>query len=132
MCNSTAGWSLPFAGDVLALVDERPPAPWAPSHPGDDVLGIVGAWYWGPTPYVLRQQGDLLRLEPVGAKGRASRFRRDGDAWRGLDGYYEDEELRVVRSDDGTVVKLDIATFAFTRTPYDPAGDVPGGVEGWR
>jgi hypothetical protein len=29
---------------------------------------------------------------------------------------------------------LDLGTFVFTRTPYDPMGPVPGGVDegGWR
>ena len=52
----------------------------------------------------------------------------------GLDGYYTGEPLRVVRRGDGSVSHLDLATFRFTRTPYDPEADVPGGVDeqGWR
>ena len=35
---------------------------------------------------------------------------------------------------DGSVSHLDLASFRFTRTPYDPEADVPGGVDesGWR
>jgi hypothetical protein len=46
----------------------------------------------------------------------------------GLDGYYAGETLRI--ADD----HLDLATFTFTRQPYDPAAPVPGGVDpaGWR
>jgi hypothetical protein len=31
-------------------------------------------------------------------------------------------------------VQLDVASFVFTRTPYDPAAEVPGGLDpdGWR
>ena len=49
-------------------------------------------------------------------------------------GYYTGETLRVLRRDDGSVSHLDLATFRFTRTPYDPEADVPGGVDeqGWR
>jgi hypothetical protein len=135
MTNSTAGWSMPFVNDMVALVGARPPTRWAPAHPGDDVLDVVGPWYWGPTPYVLKQSGELIELSPMLERGRASRFRRSdaGDGtWLGLDGYYQDEVLRVVRSPDGRVVRLDVGTFAFTRTPYDPAGEVPGGVDDWR
>ena len=60
---------------------------------------------------------------------RASRFRPRGDGtWRGLDGYFAGETLRV------TPELLTLATFVFTRTPYDPAQPVPGGVDpaGWR
>jgi hypothetical protein len=40
--------------------------------------------------------------------------------------------LRVVR-DDGRVVALDVGSFVFSRTPYDPAAPQPGGVhpDGW-
>ncbi len=56
------------------------------------------------------------------------------DLWVGLDGYLTGEPLRVVRRADGTVSHLDLASFRFTRTPYDPEADVPGGVDeaGWR
>ena len=67
--------------------------------------------------------------------GRGSRFRRVGeDLWEGLDGYHTGEPLRVVRRADGAVSHLDLASFRFTRTPYDPEADVPGGVDdlGWR
>ena len=40
----------------------------------------------------------------------------------------------VVRRPDGVASHLDLASFRFTRTPYDPDADVPGGVDegGWR
>jgi hypothetical protein len=46
----------------------------------------------------------------------------------GLDGYFAGEVMTV------TADLLVLATFVFTRTPYDPAQPVPGGVdpEGWR
>ena len=55
------------------------------------------------------------------------------DEWVGLDSYYAGEPLRVVRRGDGSVSHLDLASFRFTRTPYDPQADVPGGVDerGW-
>ena len=55
------------------------------------------------------------------------------DLWEGLDGYHTGEPLRVVRRADGSVSHLDLATFRFTRTPYDPDADVPGGIHdlGW-
>ena len=63
------------------------------------------------------------------APGRASRFAaRDDGTWLGLDGYFAGETLRI--ADD----HLDLGTFVFTRTPYDPEAPVPGGVDerGWR
>lgn len=78
--------------------------------------------------------GDVS-LNPVAGAGRASRFAaRDDGTWLGLDGYYAGEILRVVRRADGSLSHLDLNTFVFTRTPYDPAAEVPGGVDpgGWR
>jgi hypothetical protein len=74
--------------------------------------------------------GGLLHLGPLpGRTGRASRFAPRGDGtWRGLDGYHAGETLRL--ADD----HLDLGSFVFTRTPYDPAAPVPGGVDprGWQ
>ena len=138
LANTTSGLAVgALAADLVGIVAEREPRipePWRPAAEVDAaLLELVGPWYWGPTAYLLRQAGDLLDLSPLGAKGRSSRFRRIGpDAWRGLDGYYADEDLRVVRRPDGSVAKLDVGTFAFTRVPYDPDGLLPGGVERWR
>jgi hypothetical protein len=51
----------------------------------------------------------------------------------GLDGYYTGETLRIERDAAGFVRQLDLASFIFTRTPYDPRAEVPGGVDvrGW-
>ncbi len=67
-------------------------------------------------------------------RGAWRTVRRVGpDEWVGLDGYYTGEPLRIIRRGDGTVSHLDLASFRFTRTPYDPQADVPGGVDeaGW-
>ncbi len=92
---------------------------------------VLGVWFWGPSPVVLRAvAGGMLHLGPLpGRPGRASRFRRrDDGTWVGLDGYYAGERLAI--ADD----HLDVGTFVFTRTPYDPEAPVPGGVDerGWR
>ena len=83
---------------------------------------------------MARMVGAHLVLGDPG-QGRGARFEAAGpDAWVGLDGYYTGEPLRVVRRGDGSVSHLDLASFRFTRTPYDPTADVPGGVDeqGWR
>lgn len=119
-------------GDLAEL---EPPAapPW--SAAGDPtLLELVGTWHWGPATEVAKVVGEHLVLGEPGA-GRGSRFRRvEADLWEGLDGYHTGEPLRVVRRPDGTVSHLDLASFRFTRTPYDPRADVPGGVDedGWR
>ncbi|MCX6405570.1 MAG: serine hydrolase [Propionibacteriales bacterium] len=123
--------------DLLELVrshEPRTPTPWV-RRPGQrDHLDLVGDWFWGTSRSTARLDGDHLVLGTPGV-GRGARFRPDGDGWVGLGGYYENERLTVRRDADGRPVQLDLATFAFTRTPYDSSPDVevPGGLDeaGW-
>ncbi|MEV7414372.1 serine hydrolase domain-containing protein [Streptomyces sp. NPDC089919] len=128
------------AADLLAIVAEaepRFPEPWRPvSAVAPELLELTGPWYWGTSPQLLRLTADGgVELGPVGAAGRRSRLRAEPDGtWTGLDGYYAGETLRAVRRPDGSLSHLDLGSFVFTRTPYDPAAPVPGGVDprGWR
>ncbi|MEU4541456.1 serine hydrolase domain-containing protein [Streptosporangium sp. NPDC023825] len=137
--NSTAGVSRNLLTDLLAILDKhepRLPAEWEPVADTAGLLELAGPWYWGPSAYALRllPEGGVS-LNPIGGTGRASRFTAQADGtWLGLDGYYAGETLRVVRRPDGTPSHLDLNTFVFTRTPYDPEAEVPGGVDegGWR
>ncbi|MBB2915301.1 CubicO group peptidase (beta-lactamase class C family) [Streptosporangium becharense] len=137
--NSTAGVSRTLLTDLLAILDQhepRLPDEWEPVADTAGLLEMTGPWYWGPAPYALRLLPDGgVSLNPIGGAGRASRFAAQADGtWLGLDGYYAGETLRAVRRADGSVSHLDLNTFIFTRTPYDPEADVPGGVDenGWR
>ncbi|MGH3432711.1 MAG: DUF7586 domain-containing protein, partial [Thermocrispum sp.] len=140
MANTTAG--VPILGltlDLITIADQHEPAmppPWQPADVDTTLLELTGLWHWGPTPFHLRLLTDgWVELAPVGDGGRRSRFRPTGrDTWVGLDGYYAGETLLVVRGAGGTPRHLDLATFIFTRTPYDPQAPIPGGVDpkGWR
>lgn len=132
LANATSGLE-PIVPGLLAdlrAAEPRVVEPWRP-EPSPVPLDQLGVWFWGPSPCVLRAlPGGLLHLGPLpGRAGRASRFapRADG-AWTGLDGYYAGEVLRIAGD------HLNLGTFVFTRTPYDPAAPVPGGVHegGWR
>ena len=118
--------------DTLARHEPAPVQAW--SAGGDPaLLELVGTWHWGPSTVTATVAGEHLVLGEPGS-GRGARFRPTGaDQWLGLDGYYAGEPLRVVRRGDGSVSHLDLASFRFTRTPYDPQADVPGGVDerGW-
>lgn len=135
LSNSTSGLG-PAAITLLDTVVRERPLPileWTATAPAQEEAELAGTWFWGPRPHVLRvRDGELL----LGEQGdsRAARFTRTADGrWIGLDGYFAGEELRAVRDVDGVVSHLDIASFRWTRLPYDPAGDIPGGVEGgWR
>ncbi len=140
LANTTSGINpVALGSDLISIVAEREPrlpAEWAPvaSLP-ESVFDILGGWHWGPAAYVLRVRGTgELELGPMGNAGRASRFRPNADGtWTGLDGYYAGETLEVVRRPDGSVSHLNLATFVFTRKPYDPSTPIPGGVDeaGW-
>lgn len=138
LANGSAGLG-PLTRDLLMCARAAEPAAgptWAPAPElDDDALALVGVWHWGVYGYGLRLGADgLLHLAGLAGPGRASRFRCRGDGtWVGLEGYHAGEVLRPVRA-GGVVVALDLGSFVFSRTPYDPAAPQPGGVDdgGWR
>ena len=139
LANGTSGQDGALLPDLHALVRTHEPhvvSAWAPVAALDPtLLELVGPWTWGTSSYGLRLTADgLLHLLPLFGGGRASRFRPRGDgSLLGLDGYHAGEVMTVVR-DAGRVVALDVGSFVFSRTPYDPAAPHPGGVHdgGWR
>ncbi len=136
LSNATSGGDAALVSDLIQVVRESEPHvvdAWRPLSASDEAtLALVGPWYWGPAPFTLSLRADgLLHLESLTDRGRASRFTRRGDgAWLGLDGYYAGEVLQPAA--DGR--SFDLATFAFTRGPYDPIDVIPGGVDtgGWQ
>ncbi len=134
--NTTAGMK-PFGRDLLTLLDEREPLeprPWHASGSSAQALELVGMWHWGPLVTIVRATGEGQLVLGVPGEGRRARFRTAGDgSWVGLDGYYAGEPLRVVRDPQGAVSHLDLASFRYSRLPYDPDRDIPGGVDdaGW-
>jgi hypothetical protein len=129
LTNATSGLGT-VTPELLDLVREHephPPTPWSADPAHQSALDLVGEWFWGTQPSTLRLEGsDRLRLGTPG-EGRGARFVRRGDAWVGLEGYYAGETLTVRRDSSGRPVQLDLASFVFTRTPYDPDADLPGG-----
>ncbi|GGM26896.1 serine hydrolase domain-containing protein [Promicromonospora citrea] len=99
---------------------------------------LVGDWYWGPVAYTLACARGAAgeRLVLAGANGgRATEFvpADEPGTWVGVTaGYWHGETLRPVER-DGRVVALDVGTFCFTRTPYAPEAEIPGGHDatGW-
>lgn len=143
-CDSTAGFGRSLGLDLLGILADREPAfpsPWRPAEVSPEVLELLGTWYWGPVAFTLRLLGGsasgLLELRRDD-DGQTQRFRPDWPAteprWRGIDGYQAGEPLVPVAGPDGRPVALNAGSFIFTRTPYDPAAPVPGGVDpaGWR
>lgn len=138
--NTTSGVGmLSLVLDLITITDEhepRLPAEWRPTKVDPALLELTGTWHWGPTPFTLcvLAQG-WLWLAPAAGNGPGSRLRPlADDVWEGLDGYFAGETLRIVRSSSGQASHLELATFVFTRTPYDRQAPIPGGVDphGWR
>lgn len=133
LANGTAGYSpAAIVGELLDELERCEPtiAPaWTPSPPlPPELAGVPGVWHWGNTPIVFAREGTEL----VGTRAGVELYRfavADGRVV-GLSGYHAGEELRVVRRADGSVGHLEIATFVYTREPYDPSAPIPGGVPG--
>jgi CubicO group peptidase (beta-lactamase class C family) len=133
--NATAGLGT-VSTDLMALLAEREPVapkPWSADPDQVNLLELTGEWYWGTAPFAMSagRDGYLVLGEP--GAGRGCRLKPAADGWTGLDGYYSGETLTVARDRYGRVSHLDLGSFRFTRTPYDPSADVPGGVDpdGW-
>jgi D-alanyl-D-alanine carboxypeptidase len=131
LTNATAG-SSPVALAVglleeLEHCEPTLPTPWRPSPPVPaELAGVPGVWHWGNTPFVFAMEGDELVARRNGEV--TYRFAVTGDGRVvGRFGYHAGEELHAVRRPDGTVGHLEIATFVYTRTPYDPDAPIPGG-----
>ncbi len=136
MCNATSGGRMSALAlrllSTLACEAPQPPPAWTADAGTLAHLDLNGEWFWGTTSHLVHvSSASELELRVPGP-GRPDRFIKVGDGeWLGLDGYFAGESLRVVRR--GTAAAyLDIASFRFSRTPYDPAADVPGGTVPWR
>lgn len=147
LANSTAGHSADLAYRLLDLRDGDPRGPEMPDPINDAGAGrptpapagagqhldLGGRWFWGPRPYLMQPRpGGALDLSPEGS-GRGSHFTPTGpDAWIGQDEYFAGETLRVLQRGQASAY-LDLGTFRFTRSPYDPSCNIPGGVDpaGW-
>ena len=129
LANATTGLDADAVPHLL-LGEARvaPSEPWVPT----DVLppeldGLPGLWFWGNSAVELRWHNAALELHSL-ALGRCQEvFALLDGRLVGTDGYHRGETLRVVRRDDGAVGHLECATFVYTRTPYDPEVEIPGG-----
>jgi D-alanyl-D-alanine carboxypeptidase len=133
LANATTGYSpVELATVLLDELHRCEPAiaePWVPTVAvPPELAGVPGVWHWGNTPFVFAMEGsELVALR----NGRESyRFAVVDGRVVGRSGYHAGEELRGVRREDGSVLYLDIATFIYTRTPYDPDAPIPGGPPG--
>lgn len=132
MTNATSG--LGTAGsDLLDLLRDRAPVaptPWSVDAAQADQLDLAGSWFWGTYAFTAKAGTDGTVVLGDPGQGRGARFRPEGEDFVGLDGYYRGERLSVERDASGRPVRLLVASFVFTRTPYDPDVEAPGGLDG--
>ena len=134
--NATSGMGAAVSTDLMALLAEREPIapkPWSADSDQVAVLELTGHWYWGTVAFTMSASRDGHLLLGESSAGRTCRLKPGAGGWTGLDGYYAGETLTVGRDGSGQVSHLDLGSFRFSRTPYDPAADIPGGIdpEGW-
>jgi CubicO group peptidase (beta-lactamase class C family) len=133
LANGTTGLDAEaVASGLLDTLEELEPslAPaWQPADSVPEAVAeVLGVWYWGNTAHGFSWEGGDLVVRSLGSGAEHYRFRRLEDGtFVGTSGYHLGETLRVLRRTDGAVSHLECATFVFTRTPYDPDVDIPGG-----
>jgi len=132
LANATTG--LDTAGVPSGLLCDaalEPVEPWAPTEsvPGP-AAELLGLWFWGNTANEMRWSNGRLELRSLGSTDMIDRFELGDDRIVGTEGYHRGEQLNVLRKADGSVSHLDIATFVYTRTPYDRGAPIPGGHPG--
>lgn len=108
------------------FIDEVPP-PWVPTVTvPPEAAGLPGLWFWGNTAHEARWHNDGLDLVALTGTMR-DRFVLVGSRLVGVSGYHRGETLDVHRRPDGSVHHVECATWVYTRTPYDPDVEIPGG-----
>ena len=123
---NSGGW--PKATDtglrlLEAALEELAPAPepWVPEEaPPKEAVPLLGRWWSEGREFVFSWRGGRLeaRVANAPADRAPSVFEPDGDdRFRTVSGDERGESLRVVRGEDGEVVKLYWATYPFTRVP---------------
>lgn len=133
LANSTTGLLTEEIGpallDVLQESEPALPTPWTPAQEvPESVAEILGVWHWGNTGFVFSWTGSEVVVTALRTGEERETFlpRSDG-TFVGTSGYHHGETLRVMRNADGSPNHLEVATFMFTRTPYDAAAPIPGG-----
>jgi len=97
------------------------PEPWAPEEqPPDEILPLLGRWWSEGDETIFSWRAGRLeaRLAAAPPEREPSVFEPEGEErFRTVSGRERGEALRVVRDEDGEVVRLYWATYPFTREP---------------
>jgi CubicO group peptidase (beta-lactamase class C family) len=125
MSSTSAPDPAAFAVELAAHVIENDPVEPEVWRPGTEVPGelesVLGVWYSEGAPFVFTvRQGSLeARAQGLPEHKPASTFEKvDEDVYRTTAGREAGELLRLTRDTEGRVVKMNWATYLFTREPY--------------
>jgi CubicO group peptidase (beta-lactamase class C family) len=124
LCNATTGLSYEGLPRVFLGGSDGPRVqPWVPTERvPEPVAPVLGVWFWGNTAMELRWQNERLELRELNSDEVDDAFELRGGRIVGVSGYHRGETLHVHPT------HLEVATFVLTRTPYDPAAPIPGGL----
>lgn len=127
--NSSAGIAITALGvelaDAVAAAWPADPRVWHPGEePPGELEGVFGSWWSEGQEYLFRYRDGwleaVLRDTP---DQQTTRFAREGeDRYRAVDGLERGELLLVIRDDAGTVSRLELASYPFSRRPEPMAG----------
>jgi CubicO group peptidase (beta-lactamase class C family) len=114
-----------FAIELADHVVEHDPVEPEPWQPGttvpEELRPLLGRWFSEGQPFLFWVEHGELRAridKPDAAKLTPSRFVQvQDDVYRDVSGRERGELLRVTRAPDGTVAKMNWATYLFTREP---------------
>ena len=138
LCGNATHWCGGALDWSAALTDPLPPAEPELAQPPlpDEAHALTGLWYRGPKSVLVRISDQELVIAPTEMPQAAARVSVDaqGRLVGTSHNYAYGEELLIdpEHSDDPRWFTL--ARLHFSREPYDPQSDVPGGVDesGWR
>jgi hypothetical protein len=126
LSNSSAGVDVEgLAAELLTTVldAEEDEQPWRPSEPPPaEIAGMLGRWWSEGSEYIFSWSNGRLQARSATEGTLRARppavFEPTGaDRWTTVSGREQGEELRAVRSSDGTVRRLYWATYPMTRAP---------------
>lgn len=108
--------------DYVVEHDPLEDEPWrAGTELPEELRGILGRWFSEGYPFVFVVEKGRLQARidvPAAATLPPSVFEKiSDDVYRTVSGRERGEQLRVTRAADGTVTKLNWATYLFTREP---------------
>ena len=115
-----AAFAIELADTVLEHDPVLPDA-WRPgTSVPDDLVGVLGVWYSEGQPFVFSvRQGRLeARAQALPEHKPSSVFEKvEDDLYRTVAGRENGEMLRITRDAEGTVTKMNWATYLVTRSP---------------